>query len=78
MNKKSLRITKREWFAAHAPTEHLWIFKVDISDMGDAPTMKALPEWKEKQRIFDQEVAKREAIAWPFVWADAMIEQCKK
>ncbi len=68
-------MTLRDYFAAHAPREVLWPFDIDISDMGEEPSMKAGFGWQAKQKVYMNEVTRRRYTQWPFVWADAMIKE---
>lgn len=71
-------MTLRDYFAAHAPSKILWNFKIDASDMGEPPTIKALEGWREKQLFYDMEFNRRKYMAWPYVWADAMLVERNK
>lgn len=71
-------MTLRDYFAAHAPEKILWCFKIDTSDLGESPDIKALHDWQNKQRIYDKEVNKRRWIVWPYIWADAMLAERNK
>lgn len=68
-------LTLRDYFVAHAPKEILWQFDIDISDMGEAPTIKAELGWQIKQNIYDAEVNRRRYIKWPFIWTNEMLKQ---
>lgn len=71
-------LTIRDYFIAHAPKEILWKFEIDTTDMGEAPTMKAIGDWRPKQYAWDEEYNKRKWIKWPSVWADAMLKAREK
>lgn len=71
-------MTLRDYFAGHAPKDIIWNFPIDISDLGEEPTIKATGDWKPKQRIYEQEVMRRRYVSWPYVWADAMLAEREK
>jgi hypothetical protein len=64
-------LTKREWFAAHAPVVPYW-FNPDFTE--DEPSVIETEKWDEWAK--KRETAR--SVQWPYWWADAMITEGEK
>ena len=78
MNDNIPEMTLRDYFVAHAPIEPKWYFKIDMSDIADEKEILSLNHWEDKRKEYEREHIKRRAIKWPYVWADAMLEERKR
>jgi len=71
----------RDYFAAHAPINHLWHFEVrmpnarpeaDWSGVEESGPDSMPANWRD-QSAWDQEKKRQAFVQWPWVWADAML-----
>lgn len=76
-------MTLLDYFVAHAPTQQLWHFNVEMPTprpepmhyRGAARTDDEIVARMEEIERWDTEKRKRQAIQWPWVYAEAMLDE---